>query len=830
MTSSTTLPFLYLANSKEGVPMPGLLNFYVKKGFRILCLFLLFGDTADGQFRISGKVIDEQSGEPLAFVDIIFNNDVLTGTTSDISGRFTYSSAIPITALTFSYVGYEKITLPYDSTATPSPLFIKMHLTEFELGEVVVKAGENPANRIIRKVIENKIFNDPENIASFTYQSYNKVIYDFEYRDTLSPDEVQLYLDNTFSGGHALIMESVTERKFIRPDNSEEIILGTKVSGFKEASFAPLATDIQPLSFYRDILPILDVNYLNPVSNGSLSKYDFTVKDTLYQGSDSVFILSYKPQPGKNFDGLTGLLYINTNLYAIQYVTARPFKPGFIDINLQQQYSLVDGKQWFPEQLKFELFVRPNQGMSLGVNASGVTIIDQVVLNAPLKKKDFGLEAVRMDEMANHRDSLYWNEHRPIPLNEKEEITYRTLDSLGKKYKFDNLLNVMEKIGQNRIPIHFIDLDISRVISFNKYEGVRLGLGAYTNDKLNRHFAVGGFFGYGFKDAGWKYGGEAIFTMDKEKDWQLTVSHQYEVRETGKTELNYFRPRQFAYRSWIASQMDRLRQNSMTLKLRMLKYARVAVSFTNTHIDPQYVYAFQLPESNAITQYTNTDITINLLYTYKEKLIQSMGQRISMGTRYPVLSLSYTRGIKEVLSSQFNYNKIEARLDQTVYFRNLGESRIRIEAGYIDQPLPYGLLFTGEGGYIQNWSVLIKNSFQTAKPYEFLSDRYVSFFYSHNFGSLLLHIGNWKPSITVFQNMGWGALTHPEYHRDITFRTKEKGLYESGFQLDNLIRFRYFNVSYVGLGAGMCYRYGQYATGRVSDDLAFTLSVSYSTK
>jgi len=195
-----------------------------------------------------------------------------------------------------------------------------------------------------------------------------------------------------------------------------------------------------------------------------------------------------------------------------------------------------------------------------------------------------------------------------------------------------------------------------------------------------------------------------------------------------------------------------------------------------------------------------------------------------------VFSLSYTRGIQDWLNGDFDYNKVEARIEQSIYFRNLGESKIRIEAGYIDSPLPYGLLFTGDGSYIRNFSVLIKNSFQTVEPYEFLSDQYVSLHYSHNFGSLLLQIGNWKPSITLHQNIGWGSLSHPEYHQGIEFSTREKGLYETGLQLDNLIRFKYLSLSYIGFGAGAFYRYGPYASGSASDDLAFTFSVTYTTK
>jgi hypothetical protein len=112
-----------------------------------------------------------------------------------------------------------------------------------------------------------------------------------------------------------------------------------------------------------------------------------------------------------------------------------------------------------------------------------------------------------------------------------------------------------------------------------------------------------------------------------------------------------------------------------------------------------------------------------------------------------------------------------------------------------------------------------------------VADQKSSFFLNSSpcFGSLLLHIVNWWPTISVSQNIGWGALSHPEYHQDIPFKTKEKGLYETGLQLDHLIRIKYLNVSYMGFGAGLHYRYGPNAVGNLSDDLAFTFSVIYTT-
>jgi hypothetical protein len=277
-------------------------------------LLAVFANTYSySQFSIKGKIIDVRTKEPLAFVNIIFNNNSHSGTTTDIDGKFYFNQSQKISSICCTYVGYEKLTISPDSLKKDNKGFIiELKPDVLNLQEIVVVPGENPANRIIRKVIQNKEINNPENISSFKYTSYNKSIYDFEPNDTLDSDSIRIRMNKLFKGGHLLIMESVTERKYISPDINEEIITGAKVSGFKHPSFAPLATDLQPFTFYKDNIKMLEINYLNPISNGSLKKYLFKITDTLYQNTDTVFILSFKPIKGTNIQGLTGLLYINT--------------------------------------------------------------------------------------------------------------------------------------------------------------------------------------------------------------------------------------------------------------------------------------------------------------------------------------------------------------------------------------------------------------------------------------------------------------------------------------------------------------------------------------
>ena len=53
---------------------------------------------------------------------------------------------------------------------------------------------------------------------------------------------------------------------------------------------------------------------------------------------------------------------------------------------------------------------------------------------------------------------------------------------------------------------------------------------------------------------------------------------------------------------------------------------------------------------------------------------------------------------------------------------------------------------------------------------------------------------------------------------------------ETGLQVDNIIKMNYLNVGYLGFGAGVFYRYGDYAYDKTDDNIAFKFTVSFSIK
>ena len=199
-------------------------------------------------------------------------------------------------------------------------------------------------------------------------------------------------------------------------------------------------------------------------------------------------------------NGLTGVLYINTNKYAIQNVIAQPFEKGLVGIKLQQQYQFVDNKQWFPSQLNFELILNQYNIRGTGISANGKGYIKDVELYADLNKKDFSAESLQMDDSASQRNNQFWTENRTEALQEKEKITYRVIDSIGEKINLDKKLKFFEKLLLGRVPLKFIDIDLTKTLVFNRFEGYRAGLGVYTNERFSKLVSVGGFFGYGLKD------------------------------------------------------------------------------------------------------------------------------------------------------------------------------------------------------------------------------------------------------------------------------------------------------------------------------------------
>ena len=107
-------------------------------------------------------------------------------------------------------------------------------------------------------------------------------------------------------------------------------------------------------------------------------------------------------------------------------------------------------------------------------------------------------------------------------------------------------------------------------------------------------------------------------------------------------------------------------------------------------------------------------------------------------------------------------------------------------------------------------------------PYEFFSDRFVNIHLKHSFGSLLLKTKKFKPELVLSTNIGFGSLSNQQNHGGEVFKTMEKGYYESGISINNLVK-----VNFATFGVAGFFRYGPYQLPKQSDNLTLKLSFGY---
>lgn len=797
------------------------------------CLFPITGSCQT--FTISGTVKDSVTGEPLAFVNIVVNNSHLGGRT-DIDGRFRIKTQEKPAFLQLSYVGYapRRVSCENDMTHL-NILLVPVH---YELSEVVILPGENPAHRIIRKVIENRDLNDPEKLPAFSCNSYNKITAEWipgeqYYRelekwkaDPAKADSTVLSLIKSSETQHLLMMESYTHRIFMAPDKSKETILANRVSGFKTPNFAPLATDLQPFSFYD---PEINLNtgtvtgYQNPMGPGAIGRYQYILEDTLYDNGDSIYVISYYPLKGKTFNGLKGVAYINTRGYAIQNIIATPAEEGLWSITIQQQYKFLQGRQWFPEQLNYEWLLPEYPSETLGTLLKGRSYISEVNLSPLLRNSDFGPDRVLMADSAVLHDSLAWLGFRHDSLNKKEVQTYHFMDSVGQKNNLDYYLRAVPAVLEGYLPIGPLDWSFDKLYNFNETEGHRLGLGVRTGEKVSRWFTLGGYFGYGFSDKVYKYGGDLLFRLWRKKDLELYGRYRYDVQEPGLTTIRGFRNASYWY-GMIGKQYDLTELTEAGIRFRSFRFLETELALSQSTVAPCYDYSYGQEGSSSDTLFHLTELRAAFRYTVKDQITQAFGQRFSSATRYPVFYATLTRGLSGVMQGSFQYTKLELAVSQHFYIRSFGITSIQVESGKIWGAVPYARLFRCRGSYGGDVSFFLRNSFQTMRTNEFAGDEYLSVFFSHNFGNFILRTPHFKPEFILAHNLTFASLSHPEYHHQLNLQSPTHGYYEAGLIIDNLIRIKVLNIAYLGLGGGAFYRYGPYSlnepiknlTGKVS--------------
>ncbi len=774
---------------------------------------------------IRGFVFDQSSAEPLVFAHVVLNDGPF-GTTTDLNGFFELGSSGSISHIRIKYIGYETQSFPVSAGSDTLELRLKRSSTQ--LSEVTVFPGENPAETIMKNVVKNRKQNDPSELPFFTYKAYEKTIFTLD-EDTLltnkrpEDDTMVVAIRNLLDKQHIMMSENVYERKF-RNGNYTDEVMATRFSGMKNPQFAMLASQMQSFSFYKDYFSLGQQAFLGPVSPNSWNQYFFNIEDTIRIQQDTVIIISYQPKKGKKFDALKGLLHVNMSDYALRNASANVVDGQGVEIKIQHKYEKLDEKTWFPTQLNTDFKML---GLNLGgfkIKGVGTTYNKEVNFTDKVRFSDISTNTLELQSKAHKKDSAFWSAERQTPLSEKELRTYHVIDSLGKEMKLEQRIKLLIAFGTGRFPIGPIELDLDKIIDYNEYEGFRLGIGMHTAPDLIKWMNLGGYVAYGFKDKEVKYGGDVALNMNVSRRYRFQVlgAYSHDVREIGAQEFLVSDNLSLSqmYADLVIQRMDVVNEWYVGLRTNPIRGWHFEAQFRHQDAESRHGYRFQ-PTTNELvhTAYKFAEVRAGFRFAPFEKKMR-LGERDLITDKGAViLWATATKGLKGVLKSNYDYWKVDVKLQGKFRIRKLGMEHWQLNAGWLSDPLPYLKMYTPKANF-EELSVFSPNSFETIRPNEFLNQYIIAVHHRHNFGAIKTGITWIRPEFHWANSFGIGWLPVKWMHQGLEIQDMSMGYYETGLVIEDIIK-----VNLIGIGGGVFYRYGPYAFTDQIDNLAFKLSM-----
>ena len=418
---------------------------------------------------------------------------------------------------------------------------------------------------------------------------------------------------------------------------------------------------------------------------------------------------------------------------------------------ISQFYEADNQNKFLPEKTILYIDLVAPVKKKTGVIATKTTLYKNIILNNDSIDTAFNKKLIPVSAFT--RDTV---NRMPIqrfePLSKSENSIYLLMDTLTKIPAVVTYGKIISAISTGYYTTGNIDLgDIYYLYTNNIVEGNRFTFGLQTNPGFNSHIQLRGYAGYATRDKQFRYFLGSVFVLNPKK-W-TTLSLELSSDLTGTYDHND----ELDQNSIFASFLRRVKYsqtrllNSKYMNASWQKYLNndLAIGAAINHnvltpfFDVYYTYKDFKPYVNNISE-TNTyavnGATFSLRYSHKEKFITQHYRRGSLGSNYPIITLSYTKGLKVnngFFKSDFDFSKWNFYLQHDFTDGRIGQLSYTIDAGLTNGVLPIVLLnvLKGNDTYYYN-----KYAFNNMNRFEFVTDKYVSLAVQQSFGSFPFRI------------------------------------------------------------------------------------------
>jgi hypothetical protein len=729
----------------------------------ISSLLLIVGFVQAQETIIQGKVIDAASGDPIPFANIIFKGTSI-GTTTDFEGNYLLKTSNPADSILASYIGYKPRTKAIVKSIKQTVNF-QLEEDVTSLQEVVIKAGENPAFEILRRVVRNKNNNDKRKLIAYEYDTYTKIEIDVDnisdkFREKKIVKQITQVLDSidriAGEDGKPILPVFMTESvsKIYYRDNpslKKEHILKTKINGVGVEDGTTITqmigSSFQEYNFYQNWLNILNKEFVSPIADGWRIYYDYDLTDSLYIGDDFCYRLDFFPRSPMDL-AFTGTIWITRDEYALKQIDASMGKQAnlnFVDkIRIQQELGKTDLGPWLPIKNRVLIDVGQIGKENAGMLAKFYTSNKNIITNQP-RPQPFYERTIEMAEDARmFEGDQYWETLRHEPLSETEKNVYKMMDTLRNIPVVKTYTEIIKVVVDGYYRFDKIEVgSYIGLLAWNDIEGVRVQAGFKTSYSFSKKWVLRGNLAYGFTDEKIKYMASVQRILSRHRWTTLTFRARSDVDRVGVdsesldnnsillalARWGYFRRGYYS---------DEYR---VGLNRELFKGYSQKISFRYWTFDPTFQFGYPAnPEdtnSAILDSYQNSEVSIESRYARDEVFLQDDNERISMGTnKWPIFTLKYTHGFSGVFGSDFEYDKLRFGISKRIKTGPLGVGYLTVTGEYIFDTLPYPML----GIHLGNQSPIYSSVLYSLMNYgEFVSDRFASLQYQQYLEGFLLN-------------------------------------------------------------------------------------------
>ncbi len=719
------------------------------------------------QTKVGGIVLDKKN-LPISYANIVFKGSN-EGTVSDENGKFYLESSKSYTSISVAFVGYTSKDVPLAKSVNYN---MKIFLEgEIELKEVVIFRGKtskknNPALVILRKIWERKRKNGLRIFNQYQYEKYEKIEFDLNTIDSAfmkskvfkGMEFVFNKMDTSKVTGKTYLPIFINESLYdVYGDNKikkeKSIIKANKNSGLGNGEgvnnfMKDLYNDY---NIYNNHITFFDKSFTSPLSTTGIDVYNYVLRDSTYIDKKWCYNIDFYPRR-KNELTFKGDFWVNDTTFAIKTITMAVSKSANInwvkDIYIEQEFDVQNDSVFLlTRDYIMSDFAFSKKEEAKGVYGKRTTLFRNHKFNETKPDKFYKEEVNFVDNSVFKKDDDYWEKHRFEKLNKDEVGVYKLIDTLKTVPKFKQMYNLVTVLGSGYINHDWFDYGpIFSTIGYNAVEGWRLRVGGRTYFGHNDKWRLQGYTAYGFQDNKFKYGLSGKWMIDTKNRIIISGGNRRDVEQIGAslTNSNDVLGRSFASSSLFSfganGKLTDINFSNLSIEIEPIKNLIFETSFSYKTLEsasPSFSLDYYLDASQNLIKSAvkQSEVGVQVEYTPNKKTSGYGVERSIVDSPYSRIFVNYSQGIKGLLNSDFDYSKVQLYYKQPILIGPLGRTNLTMELGKTFGKVPLGLMDVIPGNQT---FFIIKNTFNNLNFYEFVSDRYATFQWEHNFQGRLL--------------------------------------------------------------------------------------------